>query len=68
MTPSYLIRAGVLASTLWVVVFTPSARGQVDLVEDKEFAALQTDARKSFREHLVPFFKTYCINDFVALW
>lgn len=62
MTPSYLIRAGVLAITLWAVVFTPSARGQVELVEDKEFAALQADARKSFREHVVPFFKSYCTD------
>lgn len=31
-------------------------------VLDAEFAALQTDAKKSFKDHVAPFVKTFCIE------
>ncbi len=30
--------------------------------DDKEFAALQADAKKSFKDGVAPFVKTYCTN------
>ena len=35
---------------------------QAETTEDKEAAALLTDAKKSFKQHVEPFVKNYCVE------
>jgi hypothetical protein len=62
MTQPKTIRCGVLAMTLWAISSLLLLPCRAESLDDKEFAALQADARKSFREHIVPFFKNYCTD------
>ena len=48
--------------TLWAISSLLLLPCRAESLDDKEFAALQADARKSFREHIVPFFKNYCTD------
>ncbi|QIF03128.1 DUF1592 domain-containing protein [Roseimicrobium sp. ORNL1] len=74
MTPPRLFSSGVMPMTLLAIALAvampcraaaepaptsaPAPGPAVDA--DVAFAAQQADARRSFREHIVPFFKAYC--------
>ena len=62
MTPPGTIRSGVMAMTLWAVAWTLPLPCPAEPAEDGAFAALQADAKKSFREGVAPFVKTYCVE------
>jgi hypothetical protein len=49
-----------MAVTFLGFAFALSLPCQAEPVEDGEFAALQADARRTFREGITPFIKTYC--------
>jgi len=54
-------RTSLLSTLLGLALLCP-IRGQAAPSDDKEFAALQADAQKSFKEGVAPFVKSYCIE------
>lgn len=51
---------GVMAMTFVACAFSLTLRCTAQLVGDADFAALQVDAKKSFKEVVTPFVDTYC--------
>ena len=51
-----------MAMTLLGFAFTLTLPSQSQTVEDKEAAELLTDAKKSFKQHVEPFVKSYCVE------
>ncbi len=51
--------AMTLAGSLVLTVAAPCVAEPLD---DAKFAELQADARRTFRDHITPFFKTYCAD------
>jgi hypothetical protein len=49
-----------MAMILFGLAFSPARPGQAEPADDVDFAALQAEAKKSFREGVTPFVKTYC--------
>ena len=59
ITPRILGNAE-LARMAYVFVLSLAVVGQAKSDDDSRFAALQADAKKSFREEVTPFVETYC--------
>jgi len=55
-----ILERGVRAMALPVLVLSLTPRCTAAPAEDAEFAALQVDAKKSFKEVVTPFVDTYC--------
>ena len=51
-----------MAMTFWAVAFTLPQVCHAEPTDDGELAAVQSEARKSFREGVTPFVKTYCVQ------
>lgn len=62
MTSPSILRNGVIAMMLCGFVFSLALPCRADSAEDKDLAALQTDARKAFKDRVTPFVKTYCMD------
>lgn len=58
---SFSVRTVLLLSGLALLSILP-CRADPTATEDAEFARLQTDAKKSFKEGVAPFVKAYCIE------
>src|ERR1041384_125126 len=52
--------SGVMAMVLVALSLSPTPRCGAEPADDADFAALQVDARKSFKEVVTPFVDTYC--------
>jgi hypothetical protein len=51
---------GVMALTLAGLALALAPPGRAEPADDGDFAALQADAKKSFKDGVTPFVKTYC--------
>src|SRR5256885_7504112 len=51
---------GLMAMALVGFAWSPTLRCPAELADDADFAALQVDARKSFKDVVTPFVETYC--------
>ena len=60
MTKSGAVRSGVMALTFVGVALSMLMPCQASPADAGDFAALQADAQKSFRDGVAPFVKTYC--------
>jgi mono/diheme cytochrome c family protein len=60
MTTAETLRRAAMAAFLLGVVWSLATPGKAALVDDKEFAALQTETQKLFKEKVTPFIKDYC--------
>ena len=60
MTTAGTFRSGVIAMAVAGIALTLSMPCEAAPAEDGDFAALQADAQKSFRDGVTPFVKTYC--------
>jgi hypothetical protein len=52
--------SGVMAMALVAFASSPTSRCTAEPADDGDFAALQADARKSFKDVVTPFVQTYC--------
>src|SRR3954468_7890694 len=52
--------SGVMAMVVVAFALSATLRGTAEPADDADFAALQADARKSFKEVVTPFVDTYC--------
>ena len=53
---------GVMALLVFgLAPFSPLAAG-AEPADDGEFSALQAEAKKTFRDQVTPFVRTYCLN------
>ena len=52
--------SGVMAMALVALALSLTLRCTAEPADDPDFAALQVDARKSFKEVVIPFVDTYC--------
>ncbi len=52
--------SGVMAMALVAFALSPTLRCTAEPADDADFAALQVDARKSFKDVVSPFVETYC--------
>lgn len=62
MTQSELLRRGVIAAVLLGLTLPLATSGRAAPANDTELATLQTEIKKSFREKVTPFVKTYCLS------
>lgn len=62
MPPFGKHRSALICLTLPGLALSWSLPCRAELSDDKEFAALQSEAKKSFKEGVAPFVKTYCID------
>ena len=62
MTTAGTFRSGVIAMTLYGFALPLAMPCQAEPADDRDFAALQADAEKSFRESVSPFVTTYCVE------
>src|SRR5438093_7677671 len=62
MTTAGTFRSGVMGLILFAFAFSRTMPCQAEPPDDRNFAALQADAQKTFRESVSPFITTYCID------
>ena len=62
MMTAGIFRSGVMAVMLCGLAWLATMPCRAEPTDDGDFAALQTDAQKSFREGVTPFLKTYCMD------
>jgi mono/diheme cytochrome c family protein len=62
MTIPRTIRRGVLAMSLMVMVLSLAVPCQAESADDQDFAALQAEAHKTFKDRVTPFIRSYCFE------
>jgi mono/diheme cytochrome c family protein len=62
MTTDGTFRSGAIAMALVGIALSLAMPCAAEPADDGDFAALQADAKKSFREGVAPFVKTYCAD------
>src|SRR5258708_34908874 len=62
MTTPGTFSRDVIAMTLFGLALSLTMPCQAEPADDGDFAALQANAKKSFREGVTPFVKTYCTD------
>src|SRR5881394_1852587 len=60
MKKAALFGSGVMAMALVAFALSPTLRCAAAPADEADFAALQVDAKKSFKEVVTPFVDTYC--------
>src|SRR5437588_851707 len=62
MRLSGIIRSGMMGVGLLGLALLAIRPCQAQPVDDEAFAALQADAKKTFRDQVTPFVRTYCVT------
>jgi mono/diheme cytochrome c family protein len=62
MRTAGIFRRELIALALVALAFRLPASGRAELADDKDFAALQAETRKIFKDRVTPFIKTYCAD------
>src|SRR3954464_13674667 len=62
MTPPGNFRSAALAMILMAFAFALPMPCRAEPSDDKDFPALQAETRKTFKERVTPFVKTYCFE------
>src|SRR5262249_29157985 len=60
MTPPSTFSRGLMAATLLSLVLSLAEPCRAEPTDDADFAALQTEAKKAFKEVVTPFVDNYC--------